>query len=165
LAHIRKKTYLGRGKERPTILFVLDPPESKDDPTIFPGGKAGELLTKIITNGLKMKEEDLYITPAIKCGPTNDDNDISRCSFILRREIELISPICVIALGTSPGQILAGEKTLPGILFHKKNLYVHNISKKIPLWITYGLKHMLKFPEIKRDVWETLKEALKSLKH
>ncbi len=77
-------------------------------------GRAGQLLTEIITKGMKLRREDVYIANVIKCRPPDNRNpepdEIAACEPFLRRQIELVRPQVIVALGKFAAQTLLGVR-------------------------------------------------------
>ena len=156
LSKSRQKVVFGEGNPSANLMFVGDTPSSSDDSAgkIFTG-RSGELLTKMIENVLGMRREDVYITNILKCraldAHTPSLAHTHTCYPYLLKEIELIKPTIIIALGVLPYQFLTDNDTpiekIRGVL-HKKDGYTI-----IP---TYHPNHLLKNPSAKKEVFKDL---------
>lgn len=110
----RKNTVFGEGNENAKIMFIGDSPSSMEDETarIFVG-RTGELLTKMIENVLNIKREDVYISNIVKCkgslnsNPSKSEADL--CKSYLFKQIELVKPDILVALGEFAFNLLTDE--------------------------------------------------------
>ena len=106
----RTKTVFGVGNPRTRVIFVGEAPgrdeDLKGEPFV---GRAGQLLNKILA-AIDLKREDVYITNILKCRPPQNrdpqESEISCCEEYLKRQIELIEPKVVCALGRISAQWL-----------------------------------------------------------
>jgi len=166
LCQTRKQVFWGQGPFSPSILFVIDPPDERaEEEGQLPVGIAKELLNNIIVLGLKIKPEEAYITPIVKCRPPNPEYPPQRtlniCSGLTKREIDFISPKVVIALGATASQGISGSNSPMGLL--RPKAITLKGKNSIPVRMTYGLEHMLAEKEIKKEVWQDLKKILRLL--
>ena len=102
LCKSRKNVLFGYGKNNSDIMFISDEPSnSEDELGVFYSGKSGELLTKMIENVLLIKKEDVYLTTLVKCKSLNglNNSNIDTCNDYLIKQIELIKPKLIVALG------------------------------------------------------------------
>ncbi|MCS7204288.1 MAG: uracil-DNA glycosylase [Leptospiraceae bacterium] len=170
----RRNVVFGEGNPRAHLMFIGEGPGKTEDETGRPFvGRAGELLTRMIENGLKIPREKVYIANVVKCRPTvdmkgekdrpPDAEEVAYCSPYLIRQIELIQPKIIIALGNPASKFLlnttAGITKIRGQLFYYKN---------IPVIPTYHPSYVLRNggddSPLKRDVWEDLKKVLNLMK-
>ncbi len=162
LSKSRQKVVFGEGSRTANIMFVGDAPSSTDDSTgkIFTG-RGGDLLTNMIENVLEIKRQDVYLTNILKCHDLNIKDPsptyTHTCHPYLLKEIELIKPKIIIALGQLAYEYLTGDNSpleeIHGIV-HAKDAYV--------VIATYHPKYLLKNPSSKKEVFEDLKK-IKSL--
>jgi DNA polymerase len=143
-------------------MFVGEAPGSSEDSVGKPFiGRSGELLTKMIENVLLIDRKDVYITNIVKCRPRDNAEptpiEAHTCQPYLLKQIELIQPKFIVALGATAYHYLSGDETniskIRGTI-HKQNGYT-----LIP---TYHPSYLLRNPSAKKDVFEDLK-MLKSL--
>jgi DNA polymerase len=97
-------------------VFVGEAPGRDEDRQGEPFvGRAGQLLTEIITKGMKLRREDVYIANVIKCRPPENRNpepdEVASCEPFLLRQLELIAPEVIVALGKFAVQTLLRTKT------------------------------------------------------
>ncbi len=115
-----------------------------------------DLLDKMI-KAMKLPEEELFITGAIKCRRSGrlDEGTTLTCTKILEREIEYLSPKYIILLGELPARMLLGTDAAIGSLRNETLSY-----KNIPIQVTYSLKNLLNMQRLKRNAWEDLKKVI-----
>jgi uracil-DNA glycosylase family 4 len=163
LCRARKGFLFGRGlDQRPALMFVVGPQgRAAVREGAFPPGKEGELLSALIERGFKVDAGRVYVTPAVKCAADFAGAVSARarqcCGYIARRQAELLAPGAVVALGEDAGRVMAGRDLPVGILRRLKRLELPSGKGKAPLWITYGLDHMLAADAVKTEAWNDLR--------
>jgi uracil-DNA glycosylase family 4 len=157
LHRTRRTIVFGEGNERATLMFIGEGPGYDEDVQGRPFvGKAGQLLTKIIES-INLSREEVYIANIVKCRPPQNRNpepdEIQSCNPFLMKQIHVIQPRIICALGTFSAQTLLKTDTkisaLRGKLFDLEGINV------IP---TYHPAFLLRNPERKREVWEDMKK-------
>jgi DNA polymerase len=160
----RTHIVFGTGNPKAKIMFVGEGPGRDEDLQGEPFvGRAGQLLTDIITKGMGLKREDVYIANVIKCRPPENRNpepdEVESCEPFLKKQVELIRPQIIVALGKFAVQTLLRSKVpitrLRGI-WHD----YHGIK----LMPTFHPAYLLRNPGDKKLVWEDIKNVLKELK-
>jgi uracil-DNA glycosylase len=159
----RKTTVPGAGNPNADIVFVGEAPGEEEDRQGLPFvGRAGQLLTDIIEKGMKLRREDVFICNVLKCRPPDnrDPNpeEVRCCEPYLLRQLELIQPKVICALGRHAAQTLLKTTESTGKLRNRWHRY-HDI----PLRVTYHPAYLLRSPAEKRKAWEDVKEILKLL--
>jgi len=118
-------------------------------------GRAGQLLDKII-QAIHFTREQVYIANILKCRPPNnrdpEPEEIAQCEPHLVRQIELIQPKIICALGRIAGQTLLKTSESLGRLREKVHRY-HSVK----LIVTYHPAALLRNPQWKRPAWEDMK--------
>jgi len=160
----RLKFVFGEGDPRARLLFVGEGPGRDEDLQGRPFvGKAGELLDKMI-GALGLKREEVYIANVVKCRPpdnrTPTHEEARACLGYLHRQIELIQPAVIIALGATPLRELVGiSEGITRIRGQWKRLKVG--ERDIPVMPTFHPAYVLRqyTPDVRRAVWEDLKAA------
>jgi DNA polymerase len=114
LAKNRNNVVFGEGNEKAKIMFVGEGPGETEDKTGRPFiGLAGDTLTKMIEGAIGIKREDVYIANIVKCRPPNNrvpaPSEIATCKPYLEKQIELISPKLIVALGGTALNALLGQ--------------------------------------------------------
>ena len=106
----RRQIVFGVGNPRARLMFIGEAPGRDEDIQGIPFvGRAGQLLTKMI-EAIGLKREDVYIANVIKCRPPENRNpepdEVASCEPFLFRQVESISPVVIVALGTFAAQAL-----------------------------------------------------------
>ncbi len=157
LSKSRTNVVFGEGDLNADLMFIGEAPGATEDRLGKPFvGRSGELLTKMIENVLQLKREEVYITNIVKCRPTDNREpsatEAHTCQPFLLKQIELIRPKIIVALGATAYHYLSGDETniskVRGTI-HKQNGYT-----LIP---TYHPSYLLRNPSAKKDVFEDLK--------
>lgn len=147
----RKSVLFGYGKSNSKIMFIGDEPSnSEDELALFYSGKTGELLSKMIENVLLIKKEDVYLTTLVKCKSQNGLNNanIDTCSDYLLKQIELIKPKLIVALGEKSYSYLLKNNDNFMQIRGKELLY-----DGIPLIATFSPSFLLRNPSSKKDAY------------
>jgi DNA polymerase len=152
----------GDGNPDAGMMFVGEAPGANEDEQGKPFvGQAGQLLTKII-EAIKLEREDVYIANVLKHRPPGNRNplpdEVVACSPYLVRQIELVRPKVIVALGTFAAQTLLETKLGIGKLRGQVHRY-HGV----PLIVTYHPAALLRNPSWKRPTWEDVQLARRIL--
>jgi len=163
LAEHRTNIVFGVGNARSRIVFVGEGPGRDEDLQAEPFvGRAGRLLTEIITKGMRLKREDVYIANVIKCRPPENRNpepdEVASCEPFLQRQIEIIQPEVLVALGTFAAQALLKTRTPITRLRGQWHDY-HGIR----VMATFHPAYLLRNPHDKKLVWEDIKAVMREL--
>lgn len=159
----RTQIVFGDGDPNAGLVFVGEGPGSEEDRQGLPFvGEAGQLLTRIIENGMKLRRSDVYICNIVKCRPPNNrtprSDEIEACLPFVKRQIEAISPHIIVTLGNVPTQALLG--TRDGITRLRG---IWRTYKGIPLMPTFHPAYLLRNPGDKRVVWEDVQKVMARL--
>ncbi|MCX5769732.1 MAG: uracil-DNA glycosylase [Candidatus Hydrogenedentes bacterium] len=161
LAGTRTNVVFGSGNANAKLVFVGEAPGRDEDLQGKPFvGRAGQLLTDIIEKGMKLRREDVYICNVLKCRPPENRNplpaEIAHCEPFLIRQLEIIKPKVICALGTFAAQTLL-KTTEPIGRLRGKWYFYHGI----PLRATYHPAYLLRNQADKRKAWMDVLEVLK----
>jgi uracil-DNA glycosylase family 4 len=153
----RRQVVFGTGSPDANLMFVGEAPGADEDVKGEPFvGRAGQLLTKII-EAIELKREDVYIANVIKCRPPGNRNpepvEVETCSPFLLRQIDLIKPKVIVALGTFAAHTLLATDAPISRLRGR----VHEYRDGIKLVPTFHPAYLLRSPDKKREVWEDMK--------
>lgn len=159
----RTHVVFGTGNQKADLMFVGEAPGAEENRTGKPFvGRAGQLLTKIIQS-TGLTRDDVYIANVLKCRPPGNrnpkSNEIEQCEPYLLRQIDLIEPKVICALGTFAAQILL--RTDERISKLRGNFYNCHGTKVMP---TYHPAYLLRNPENKRQVWEDIQKVMAELR-
>jgi DNA polymerase len=154
----RKQVVFGVGNPDADLMFVGEAPGADEDIQGEPFvGRAGQLLTKII-EAINLRREDVYIANVIKCRPPQNRNpepdEVEQCEPFLFRQIDVIKPKVVVALGKFAAQSLL--KTTEPITRIRGREYRYRDAILMP---TYHPAYLLRNPSSKREVWEDMKRV------
>lgn len=146
----------GMGNPHANVMFIGEAPGREEDLNGLPFvGKAGQLLDKMLF-ALKMKREDVYIANVLKCRPTNNRDplpeEILHCEPFLKKQIEIIKPKVIVALGRISAQVLLKNSESLSNLRQSIHQY-----EKIPFIVTYHPAALLRNPGWKGKAWQDLK--------
>jgi uracil-DNA glycosylase family 4 len=152
----------GEGPAAAGVMVVGEAPGANEDATGRPFvGPAGQLLTKILA-AVNLRREDVFICNVMKHRPPGNRNptpdEVAACSPYLTRQIELIRPKVILALGTFAAQTLLATKLSIGKLRGQVHRY-HGV----PLIVTYHPAALLRNPGWKRPTWEDVQLARRVL--
>ena len=152
----------GEGNPNADFMCVGEAPGATEDELGRPFvGQAGQLLDKILA-AIKLSREDVYICNVLKHRPPGNRNpmpdEVQACSPYLLRQIELIQPRVIVALGTFAAQTLLNTKEGIGRLRGKVHRYYG-----VPLVVTYHPAALLRNPAWKKPTWEDVQLARKLL--
>jgi uracil-DNA glycosylase family 4 len=154
----RKQVVFGTGNPAAALMFVGEAPGADEDLQGEPFvGRAGQLLTKII-EAIGLARSDVYIANVIKCRPPGNRNpapeEVSTCQPFLFRQIDIIQPRVIVALGTFAAHTLLGTDAPISRL--RGRVHEFRGSKLVP---TFHPAFLLRSPDRKRDVWDDMKKV------
>jgi len=160
----------GEGNPRARIMFVGEAPGADEDAQGRPFvGRAGQLLDKIIV-ACGLKREEVFIGNILKCRPPDNreprPDEIINCLPYLQRQIEVIKPDVIVALGAHAAKTLLNTVKSIGHLrgqFHPYNAGIGRAPVK--LMPTFHPAYLLRnySEENRRYVWEDMKKVLAEL--
>jgi uracil-DNA glycosylase len=163
LAPLRTHLVFGVGNPNADLMFVGEAPGADEDARGEPFvGRAGQLLTDIIERGMGLSRADVYICNVIKCRPPDNRNpepdEVAACEPFLMRQIDLVRPRAIVALGSFAVQALLKVKTPISRL--RGNWQEVRGVKLMP---TFHPAYLLRSPGEKRLVWQDIQEVMKLL--
>jgi DNA polymerase len=162
LCEARTNTVPGEGLATARLVVVGEGPGRTEDETGRPFvGRAGELLTKILA-AIDLPREQVFICNVVKCRPPENRlpqyDEIAACIPYLHRQIELVKPKVILAMGGTAAQTLLNTKQSLGALRNQ----VHRF-RGIPLVVTYHPAALLRNPNWKRPTWDDVRIAARLL--
>lgn len=163
LCSTRTKLVFGSGNPYAALMFVGEAPGRDEDLQGLPFvGRAGQLLTKIIES-VGLKRGEVYICNILKCRPPDNrapfPTEILACEPYLKRQIDIIRPKVICALGKFAAQTLLKVQT--PITQLRGKFYDYDGIKLVP---TFHPAYLLRNPGDKRLVWEDMKKIKTALK-
>ena len=158
----RKQIVFGVGNARADIMFVGEAPGADEDQQGEPFvGRAGQLLNNMIS-AMGIRREDVYIANIIKCRPpgnrTPEREECDTCSPFVMRQIEVVKPKIIVALGAVAAKTLLGVSDAMGNL--RGRIYDFKNTK---LAVTYHPAYLLRDPRQKKETWKDLQMVMKYL--
>ena len=154
----RTNLVFGVGSPAADLVFVGEAPGRDEDRQGIPFvGRAGQLLTRIIA-AIGLSRDEVYIANVIKCRPPNNRNpepdEVANCEPFLFRQLDVIRPKVVVALGGFAIRTLL--RTDEAVSRLRGRVFDYRGAKLIP---TFHPAFLLRSPERKRDVWEDMKRV------
>jgi DNA polymerase len=163
----RSKIVFGSGNPQSRLVFVGEGPGEEEDKQGLPFvGRAGQLLTQMIEGtarkeGMTLLRQDVYICNVVKCRPPNnrtpEPDEMEICGQFLARQLRVIAPKAICALGGTAARALLGRKE--GVTKLRGNWFKWN---EIPVMVTYHPSYLLRAYNqgAKKEAWEDLKAVL-----
>jgi len=162
LCETRTHTVPGEGAETARLVVVGEGPGRTEDETGRPFvGQAGELLTKILA-AIDLPRDQVYICNIVKCRPPENRvpqyDEVASCLPYLWRQIELVRPKVILAMGGTAAQSLLDAKQALGAMRNR----VHRF-RGIPVVVTYHPAALLRNPNWKKPTWDDVRFARRLL--
>ncbi|VAW72826.1 Uracil-DNA glycosylase, family 4 [hydrothermal vent metagenome] len=160
----RTQTVFGVGNRNADWLVIGEAPGADEDKQGEPFvGRAGQLLNAMLL-ACGLKREQVYIANILKCRPPNNRDpkaeEVLCCEAFLLRQIELIQPKLILAVGRIAAQNLLQSDTPIGKL---RGSVHHFRDSGIPLIATYHPAYLLRSPGEKRKAWQDLQLAMRTV--
>lgn len=161
----RRNIVFGSGNPQSKVVFVGEGPGEEEDIQGLPFvGRAGQLLTAMIENtakkeGIPLQRADVYICNVVKCRPpsnrTPQPDEMEICGQFLFRQLTVMKPKAICALGGTAAKALLGAKE--GVTKLRGNWHKW---RDIPVMVTYHPSFLLRAYNVdaKREAWEDLKK-------
>lgn len=155
LHETRTQTVFGVGSEAADWMIIGEAPGAEEDRRGEPFvGRAGKLLDEML-RAVGQGREQVFIANILKCRPPNNrdpkPDESAQCRSYLERQIELVQPKIILAVGRIAAQLLLDTDTPVGRLRGK----THQLGNT-PLVVTYHPAYLLRSPSQKRKSWEDL---------
>jgi uracil-DNA glycosylase family 4 len=158
----RTNLVFGVGNVNADLMFVGEGPGADEDAKGEPFvGRAGQLLNNMIS-AMGIKREDVYIANVVKCRPpsnrTPEKDECDTCSPFLMRQIDIIKPKVIVALGAVAAKnLLAVNDSMSNL---RGRWYDFRDSKLV---VTYHPAYLLRDPRQKKEAWKDLQMVMKFL--
>lgn len=158
----RNKLVFADGDPQARLMFVGEGPGADEDAQGLPFvGRAGQLLNNMIT-AMGLKREEVYIANVVKCRPpgnrTPEPEEAATCMPFLWRQIDVVRPEMIVALGATASTYLLGQRQPLAGLRGK----LHSV-RGCRLIVTYHPAYLLRDPRQKKEAWADLQIAMKEL--
>jgi DNA polymerase len=157
LHETRTQTVFGVGSRSAKWMFIGEAPGADEDRQGEPFvGRAGQLLTSML-KAMGFARDDVYIANVLKCRPPGNRDpkpeEAGQCRGYLERQIELVAPTLIVAVGRIAAQNLLATDTALARLRGR----VHALGARgWPLVVTYHPAYLLRSPGEKRKAWQDL---------
>lgn len=163
LCEQRKQTVFSRGTGKSGLCFVGEGPGADEDQQGEPFvGAAGQLLDRMIA-AMGIERDDVYVANIVKCRPPDNrkplPEEMAACVPYLHRQLELIAPTVIVALGATALEGLLGKTG--GITRHRGRFSLYR--GKVAVMPTFHPAYLLRQPSAKRDVWSDLQQVLQHM--
>ena len=167
----RTKIVFGQGAATAKLMIVSDAPGEEDDREAAPLlGEAGELLDKMLA-AIKLTRDEVYITTLVKCypgpGSSPGAQEVRTCLPFLFRQIEIICPTVICAMGSQVSQTLlhSGKSLfqLRGRFYNFNDLCSSKLADRIMLLPSLHPSLLLENPDLKKASWQDLQLIQKKL--
>lgn len=162
LCESRTHTVPGEGPDGARLAVVGEGPGRTEDETGRPFvGQAGDLLTKILA-AIDLSREEVFICNVVKCRPPQNRtpayDEIAACVPYLFRQLEILRPAVILAMGTTAAQTLLNAKQSLGAMRDK----IHRF-RGTPVIVTYHPAALLRNPNWKKPTWDDVRIAQRLL--
>lgn len=167
----RTSIVFGQGSAKAKLVIIFDAPTEDDDAREAPvQGEAGVLLDKMLS-AIGLSRQDVYITSLVKCFPGRDAkpaaDEISTCLPFLFRQLEIICPTVICAMGTQAAQALLHSRQslfqLRGRFYNFNELCSTELAGRIVLMPSLPPALLLENSELKKASWQDLQLIQKKL--
>ena len=160
LCETRTQTVFGVGVAHPEWMIVGEAPGADEDARGEPFvGQAGRLLDNMLASVGLSRTQNVFIANVLKCRPPGNRNpqpdEVRLCDPYLRRQIELLAPRLIVAVGKFAAATLLGSDASIASLRGR----VHRIAigaRELPLVVTYHPAYLLRSPQEKAKAWADL---------
>ena len=158
----RNSIVFGVGNPAARLMFVGEGPGADEDAQGLPFvGRAGQLLNNMIA-AMGLKREECYIANIVKCRPpgnrTPEPDEANTCSPFLFRQIDVVRPQVLVALGATAATYLLGARQPLAALRGRIHAF-----RGTSLIVTYHPAFLLRDPRQKKEAWADLQIAMKEL--
>jgi uracil-DNA glycosylase len=162
LAKGRNKIVFADGDANAQLMFVGEGPGADEDAQGLPFvGRAGQLLNNMIA-AMGLKREQVYIANIVKCRPPQnrkpEPDEAHTCTPFLERQIEVVRPRVLVALGATAATYLLGMRGSIGSMRGRIHDY-----RGIQAVVTYHPAYLLRDPTQKKEAWKDLQMAMAAL--
>ncbi len=163
LAGGRRSIVFGVGNSDARLMFVGEAPGEDEDLQGLPFvGKAGQLLDKILSAGMGLSREEVYIANVVKCRPPENRNpqpdEIVACEPFLLKQVEIVNPEVIVTLGAFATQVMLRNRVAISKQRGRWQDY-HGVA----LMPTFHPAYLLRAPSEKRVVWGDIKLVMARL--
>ncbi len=158
LSQTRTRPVAGEGVEKPLVMVIGEAPGAQEDKAGRPFvGPAGQYLDKWLHSISLSRTENVFITNTVKCRPPNNRDpeaeEYAACNAYLMRQVLLLEPQCILALGRIAARLLIGKDERDSLASMRRSVHSYG---NIPVFVTYHPSAVLRNDSLRRPVWEDL---------
>jgi len=162
----RTQTVFGVGDKDADLMLIGEAPGADEDRLGEPFvGRAGQLLDAML-RAMGLDRRSVYIANILKCRPPGNRNpsadEAVACQGYLDRQIQLLQPKLILAMGAVAAHNLLSTDEAVGRLRQREHLYGDGL-RQVPLRVTYHPAYLLRQPEMKAKSWQDLKLVMRRL--
>lgn len=159
----REQVVVGQGVMQPAIMVIGEGPGDQEDRQGLPFvGRSGMLLDNMLSSIGSSRTKDVYAANVVKCRPPGNrnprPNEIAACRPFLMRQIELVRPVSILALGRFAAQTLLGVEAQLAEM-REKPFAIEHAGRNIPVVVSYHPAYLLRRPVDKAAAWRDLQHA------
>ncbi len=163
LCKTRTNTVFLDGKGSSGLMFVGEAPGADEDRTGVPFvGRAGKLLTDIITKGMGLDRQDVWIANVLKCRPPDNRDptpeEKTTCTPWLDRQVEILAPKILVPLGRHASMHVLGGEQAMGAMRGR----VHTVAGR-PVVPTFHPAYLLRNASMKKECWQDIQLAMRTI--
>ena len=163
LARTRTQTVFGVGDPDSRLVFIGEAPGADEDKQGEPFvGRAGQLLNDIISKGMRLRREDVYICNILRCRPPENrnpmPNEAANCRSFLDRTLDIVKPEFLCCLGAVAAQNLLQTDRTIGSMRGKVLDY-----RGIKVVCTYHPAYLLRNPAAKAETWKDIQLLMREM--
>jgi DNA polymerase len=159
----REQVVLGQGVLQPAIMVIGEGPGDQEDRQGLPFvGTTGVLLDNMLLSIGSSRQSDVYMANIVKCRPPSNRNprpaEIEACRPFLLRQIELVRPVSILALGRFAAQALVGGEAMVEEM-RDQPFTISHAGLNIPVVVSYHPGYLVHHPSDKAAAWRDLQRA------
>ncbi len=157
LSKTRQNVVFGSGNPQADLMIIGEAPGAQEDSQGLPFvGRAGQLLTNML-QAIGLTRDKVFIANVLKCRPPNNRDpqpeEVAQCTSILTKQIELIEPKLILALGRISAHYLLQTDQALARMRERDHVYQ---ATQTPLMVTYHPAYLLRSPQDKKKSLEDL---------
>jgi DNA polymerase len=165
LHETRTQVVFGVGNREADLLVIGEAPGADEDRKGEPFvGRAGRLLNAMLF-AIGLRREQVFIANILKCRPPGNRDprpeEVAHCERFLTRQLELVRPKVILAVGRVSAQNLLRSSDAVGRLRGRVHAFG---ERRVPLVVTYHPAYLLRSPDQKPKVWQDLQRVLQLLR-
>lgn len=163
LCQERERVVVGQGVMQPAVMVIGEAPGDQEDRMGEPFvGRSGMLLDNMLSAIGSGRDSNAYVANVVKCRPPGNRNprpeEVAACRPFLMRQIELVKPLSILALGKFAAQTLLGVDA-PLSAMREQAYTLPHPGHMVPVVVSYHPSYLLRRPSEKAAAWQDLQRA------